>query len=83
MKKEVQDSKPFALLVAVLAFFCMNSCKEDVDDTARYVFSEHTIVSYLEKYSDVYGEYLNLINRVQVSTMGKTTAGQQDNYNKI
>jgi hypothetical protein len=76
MMKEVQDSKPFALLVAVLAFFCMSSCKEDVDDTARYVFSEHTIVSYLEKYSDVYGEYLNLINRVQVSTISKTTVGQ-------
>ena len=52
------------------------SCKENIDTSARYVFSEYTVVSYLKKYSDTYSQYLDVLYRVPVSKLSKTTVGQ-------
>ena len=31
---------------------CLWGCKENIDTSARYVFTENTIISYLEKHED-------------------------------
>ena len=52
------------------------SCRETVDTSARYVFRENTIMSYLENHADVYGTYVDILNRVPVSSLSRTTLGQ-------
>lgn len=52
------------------------SCTEDVDTSARYVFKEKTAMDYLEKYSDVYSEYLHLLEITHVSIVSETTVAQ-------
>ena len=54
----------------------LTSCHEKVDTSARYVFKDNTVMSYLEKYSDVYGEYVNILYHVPVSIASATTLGQ-------
>ena len=52
------------------------ACKEDIDKSARYVFSYPTVVSYLQKYEADYGQYLRLLFQVPVSPVSETTVGQ-------
>ena len=65
--------KRYFLFLLPLLFAC---CKESVDTSTRYVFSENTIVSYMQNHADVYGEYLDLLGRVPVSRISKTTVKQ-------
>ena len=58
--------KRYFLFLLPLLFAC---CKESVDTSTRYVFSENTIVSYMQNHADVYGEYLDLLGRVPVSRL--------------
>ena len=51
-------------LTTLLLIVC--SCKEQVDTSARYVFKEYTIASYLEAHKD-YSQYLELTKLVPVS----------------
>lgn len=51
------------------------SCTEDVDTSARYVFSEYTIASYLEKH-EVYSQYLELTKLVPVSGRSRSSVYQ-------
>ena len=63
--------------LAILAFvFLATACHEKIDTTARYVFKENTIISYLEKHKEDYGAYLDILYRVPVSTVSATTLGQ-------
>jgi len=57
--------------VAILA-----ACKEEVDTSARYVFKQNTALSYLQKYSNVYSEYIHLLAQTPVSKMSTTTMYQ-------
>ena len=50
-------------------------CKEEVDTSARYVFKEETITSYLAKH-DSYSEYYRLLGEVMVSNISETTVSQ-------
>ncbi len=52
------------------------SCTEDVDTSARYVFKDNTIASYLENHSDDYSEYLELIKKVPMGPISKTSVYQ-------
>lgn len=51
-------------------------CSEKVDDTARYVFKEETLISYMEKHSDTYSEYLNVLKNTPVSEVSHSTIYQ-------
>ena len=51
------------------------SCKEEIDTSARYVFSEETILSYLQKH-DEYSEYVKLLQLVPVSFRSSSTVYQ-------
>lgn len=63
-------------LVAFLSLMAlMSGCTEDVDTTARYVFSDETVMSYLQKHEQ-YSEYVNLLNAVPVSARSGSTLGQ-------
>jgi len=62
--------------IAILFAFLLVCCKENVDESARYVYSEHTALSYLESHKDVYSEYLNLLRVVPVSKISETTVAQ-------
>ena len=44
----------------------VSSCSEEIDTSARYVFSEYTIVSYLENHEE-YSQYVELMKKVPVS----------------
>ena len=57
--------RKFILSLSTL-FFILCSCTEDVDTSARYVFTEHTVVSYLEAHPD-YSQYVELMKVVPVS----------------
>ena len=64
------------LILSLTAFlFIICSCTEDVDTSARYVFSEYTIASYLEAHSD-YSQYVELTKQVPVSGRSKSSVYQ-------
>ena len=50
-------------------------CKEDIDTSARYVFKEETILSYLQKH-DEYSEYVRLLQLVRISPRSQSTVYQ-------
>ena len=63
------------LLSALAAMVLMVSCKEEIDTSARYVFKEETITSYLSKH-DQYSEYFRLLNEEKVNEISGTTVSQ-------
>ncbi|MBQ8969550.1 MAG: fasciclin domain-containing protein [Bacteroidaceae bacterium] len=65
----------YALLVAVLAVL-LTGCKEDVDMSNRYTFTQYTITSYLEEHESTYSEYLSLLKAVSVSRRSESTLYQ-------
>ncbi|MBR4644137.1 MAG: fasciclin domain-containing protein [Bacteroidaceae bacterium] len=62
-----------SLLAAIL--LCLVSCTESIDVSSRYVFKEHTVISYLESHPD-YSQYVDLLKQVQVSQRSQTTVYQ-------
>ncbi len=64
----------FGLLVTVSAC-ALQSCKEDIDTSDRYTFTEETIASYLEKHED-YSEYYDLLGKVAISSRSESTVLQ-------
>lgn len=63
-----------ATLVGALSF---QSCQEQIDTSARYVFTEETIASYLEKHPDDYSEYYALLGMVNISDVVESSTVQQ------
>lgn len=61
-------------ILPILGVLCY-SCSEDIDTSARYVFTEETIASYLEKRPQ-YSQYVKLMKQVQVSPRSATTVFQ-------
>ena len=61
-------------LVAI-AIGALHSCSEEIDTSARYVFSEETVASYLQK-QPRYSQYVQLLGKVPVSPRSKTTVLQ-------
>ena len=59
-----------------IGLLMLASCRETVDTSARYVFTENTVMSYLEKHGDDYSMYVDILHRVPVSTASRTTLAQ-------
>ena len=55
--------------------FIICSCSEEIDTSARYVFTEYTVASYLEAHAD-YSQYLELTKQVPVSGRSQSTVYQ-------
>lgn len=66
--------KFYTMSVLCMAAF-MTGCTEQVDTSARYVFEDETIRSYLEKHEQ-YSEYVKLLDVVPVSLQSQSTLGQ-------
>ncbi|MBP5393394.1 MAG: fasciclin domain-containing protein [Bacteroidaceae bacterium] len=64
-------------LLYVLAAIALvtSSCTENIDTSARYVFKEETITSYLSKHEQ-YSEYFRLLGEVLVSKISDTNVRQ-------
>lgn len=60
-------------LSALCIIFC--SCTEQIDTSARYVFNEYTVASYLESHAE-YSQYLALMKQVPVSVRSKSSVYQ-------
>ena len=54
---------------------CIWGCKESVDTSARYVFKEDTILSYLEKH-EVYSKYVDILRQVNISKLSDSKVSQ-------
>ena len=55
--------------------FIISSCTEDIDTSARYVFTEYTVSSYLETHAD-YSQFVELMKQVPVSGRSKSSVYQ-------
>ena len=71
MKRKIQH----ILGAIAIAAAALSACTEHVDTSARYVFKEETIASYLAKNAQ-YSEFVKLMNMVPVSEMSESTVGQ-------
>ena len=61
-----------------IIFFCvvlLTACTEDIDNSARYVFTASTVASYLANHEQ-YSDYYRLICETPVSNISKTTVKQ-------
>ena len=68
--------KKLLLPAVVLLIVLAHGCTETIDTSARYVFQESTIVTYLENHSDVYSEYIALLKKVPISRISSSTVYQ-------
>ena len=63
------------ILSLSILFFIICSCTEEIDTSARYVFTEYTVASYLETH-EVYSQYVELTKLVPVSGRSKSSVYQ-------
>ena len=63
------------ILTLTTLLFIISSCTEDIDTSARYVFNEYTVASYLDSHSD-YSKYVELAKLVPVSGRSKSSVYQ-------
>ncbi|MCR5433881.1 MAG: fasciclin domain-containing protein [Bacteroidaceae bacterium] len=64
-----------SLFLAILLLFLYSSCTEQVDTSSRYVFTNNTVTSYLEKFEQ-YSEYYRLLGKKPVSSVSGTNLRQ-------
>ena len=64
-----------SVLTLITLLFLICSCTEDIDTSARYVFKEYTVASYLEAHED-YSQYLELTKLVPVSAKSQSSVYQ-------
>lgn len=70
MKQILRQFKYLAM--GLVAF---TACKEEIDTSARYVFTEYTIASYLESHEQ-FSEYVRLMKQQPVSDLSETSVFQ-------
>ena len=69
-------TRTFYTSIAVLLALCLMGCKENIDESARYVFKYDCAMQYMEKHPDDYSSYLELLHVVCPSEKTKTTVAQ-------
>ena len=68
--------KLFHLLSVCMVMLALGTaCTEDIDTSARYVFTERTVASYLEDHSQ-FTEYVRLLKEQHVSEISETSVYQ-------
>lgn len=68
-------TKLLALIATIATCLTTSGCKEDIDTSARYVFTDNTVLSYLEKH-EVYSEYCQLLHSVKAGPISSSTVAQ-------
>ena len=71
MKSKIFNQISILFIAAVM----VASCTEDIDTSARYVFKERTIASYLTSH-DQFSEYVRLLKEQKVSEVSETSVYQ-------
>lgn len=75
--RKISNMKKYALLiVSLFGLALVQSCKEDIDMSDRYTFTEYTISSYLESHDTTYSEYYKLLGEVKISNRSSSTVLQ-------
>ena len=64
------------LILSLATLLLISSCTENIDTSARYVFTEYTVASYLEAHPNNYSQYLELTKQVPVSARSKSSVYQ-------
>lgn len=67
--------KKIVFIVSALLSVFFAACTEDVDTSARYVFTERTVASYLEDHEQ-FSEYVRLLKEQPVSDISATNVYQ-------
>lgn len=62
--------------LCALAIVSLYACKEEIDQSSRYVFKDETVLSYLQKHDTAYSMYVKLIGQVPVSKISETKIAQ-------
>lgn len=77
MKKLLSLISYTSSIVCCLLFLasCLWSCTEDIDTSARYVFKERTVASYLVDHEQ-FSEYVKLLKEQPVSDISETSVYQ-------
>ena len=63
------------LILTLTALILFISCSEEIDTSARYVFTEYTIAGYLEAHAD-YSQYVELTKHVPMSARSQSSVYQ-------
>lgn len=65
-----------AIISTVLVMLFVGSCKENIDMSDQFTFTDETIISYLEKHDSTYSEYLRILGEVKVSRRSNSSLYQ-------
>ena len=65
----------FFLLALVAAIF-VQSCKEKIDMSDRYTYTEESVASYLQKHPDTYSTFYWLLSQVKISNRSQSDVQQ-------
>lgn len=65
----------YKLCLAAVCFVCFFGCTESIDTSARYVFTEETVMSYLEKH-EAYSSYVDILRQVSISRLSESKVSQ-------
>ena len=73
-KKEIFKNIIGALSAAALCFtgVATQSCSDEIDQSNRYTFTGETVIDYLENRSEVFSDFITILNR---ATIGREQAG--------
>lgn len=63
-------------LIYLFTAIALLGCSESIDTSNRYVFKEQTAMGYLQKHPEHYSTYVELLKKIPVSRISKTTVGQ-------
>ena len=75
--RKISKMKKYALLfMGVLGLAMTQSCKEDIDMSDRYTFTQYTVSSYLSSHDTTYSEYYRLLGEVKISSRSQSTVLQ-------
>jgi len=61
--------------MAMTVLFTLAACTEEIDKSARYTFTEETVLSYLEK-QERFSDYVRMLGEVNISNQSESTVEQ-------
>ncbi len=65
----------FGAILSILLLLPMTGCQEEVDKSARYVFTTSTVWDYLQRHEE-YSKYCSLLQTIPVSPVSTSTVSQ-------
>ncbi len=63
----------FGFILSVFTASLFVGCTEEIDESARYVFKDATIVDYLNKFPETYSQYVEILRQTKASEISSST----------